>query len=128
MMDQPSRDAAILAARTAILAARTIDVSANVIEITSGDLHIIIRIKPAAPAGDDTPCERDLLDLLARAPMPLTTQRVLAQLETAGKLHGESTVRHALARLVGAGKITNSRRPPRGYRLADSPPSRAVRA
>lgn len=67
-----------------------------------------------------TPCEADILDLLGRPGSPPLTWRPIQQaLEAEGKLYAESTIRKALARLVGAGLLTN-RRNHVGYRRTPS--------
>lgn len=83
------------------------------------DIHgasVTIRVRPAPPP-KLTPCERDLLTLLRGATEPLTTSRVLDQLARRGMIHGEATIRRALARLARNGVILASRRVPRGYRM-----------
>ncbi len=63
-----------------------------------------------------TPCELDILAVLSPT-IRMTTTRVLAALEAAGKIHGERTVGGALADLVRDGRILSSKRAPRGYHL-----------
>lgn len=121
------RSAAIDAARTIVLAAQQLAPGASVVEIATDGIRVTIRADQAAanrPSAELlTPCERDLLDLLAAAPMPMTTSQILTRLAQAGKLHGEATAKRALARLTRAGLLLNSRRPPRGY----SPPPASAR-
>jgi len=63
-----------------------------------------------------TPCQEDVLAVLS--PMVrMTTPRVLAALEEAGKIHGERTVGGALADLVREGRVLSSKKAPRGYYL-----------
>lgn len=140
-----ARYAALDAARCVILAAQSLVDAPSVVEIATEGIKVTIQMagpvpaaagsarsgRAAGPGGTAgppplTPCERDLLDLLARAPMPWTTTRILAELGAAGLEHGESTVRHALARLVAAGLLLNSRSVPRGYSLAPAQPSLAA--
>ncbi len=64
-----------------------------------------------------TPCEADILDLVRLTPRRLTVVQIIDALETSGKLHGESTVRHALARLSRSGRLVPHRRAPCGYSL-----------
>ncbi len=63
-----------------------------------------------------TPCELDILAVLSPA-VRLTGGRIMALLDQAGKIHGERTVRGALASLVRDGRILSSKRAPRGYHL-----------
>ncbi len=71
---------------------------------------------PPSPPLPLTPCERDILSVLS-ADTRLTTGDVLAALERRGLLHGERTIKGALAALVRRGRILTSRRAPRGYHL-----------
>jgi hypothetical protein len=64
-----------------------------------------------------TGCERDILAALAGQVMPLTTDRLLARMASLGMLHGDSTVRLALARMAREGRVISSRKAPCGYRL-----------
>lgn len=73
---------------------------------------VSVRIRPVQP----TSCELDLLDLIAEK-QPVTTSKIIDQLEARGQLHGESTVRKTLSRLVKSGQLIASRFAPRGYRL-----------
>lgn len=63
-----------------------------------------------------TPCELDILAVLSPA-VRLTGGRIMTLLDQAGKIHGERTVRGALASLVRDGRILSSKRAPRGYHL-----------
>lgn len=47
-----------------------------------------------------TECERDLLQLLAGQQGPRTTREILSDLDSAGIIHGETTIKKALASLV----------------------------
>jgi hypothetical protein len=78
-------------------------------------------VREPVPDADLTGCERDILGLVGEAGKRLTREQVVAGLEAAGHVHGESTVRHALANLTGAKKrLTNQRDGRgRGYGLAE---------
>jgi hypothetical protein len=72
----------------------------------------------AAPAAPETPCTADILAVVCAAGRRLTTSQILTALEQANHLHGESTVKGTLARLVDAGVLTNDPDArPRGYGL-----------
>lgn len=60
-------------------------------------------------------CERDAYLVLLGSPRPLTKARILEMLEARGAIHGESTLEHALARLVRRGWVRSSKKSPRGY-------------
>lgn len=78
---------------------------------------ISIELAPqATEAAALTPCEADILAVLSST-VRLTGGRVLSLLDQAGKVHGERTVRGALADLVRDGRVLSSRRAPRGYYL-----------
>jgi tRNA A-37 threonylcarbamoyl transferase component Bud32 len=47
-------------------------------------------------------CERDIMSALKSAGQRLTRPQIVAALDAAGQLHGDSTIRNALARLVRA--------------------------
>lgn len=86
------------------------------VEQAGGRLTVSVPLDP-----DDllTPCQRDVLAVVRDVdPHPITTTRLLAELDRRGMLHGESTVLHALPALVRAGRLRSSRRAPRGYRVA----------
>lgn len=68
------------------------------------------------PVARLTPCQQDILSVLS-TDTRLTTSQVLKGLAKRGLLHGESTVKAALAKLVDQGTICNSKRAPRGYHL-----------
>lgn len=76
----------------------------------------------AAPASAElSPCEEDILRVLAEAGRRLTTGAVLSALQEAGRLHGDSTVIHALADLCRRkGRLTNRKDGRgRGYGLTE---------
>ena len=77
--------------------------------------------QPAQPeAPDSSGCRADVLDALRAAGHRMTTTQLLAALERADKVWGESTVRMALARMVDSGELTNrSDVRPRGYGLPE---------
>jgi hypothetical protein len=82
------------------------------------------RFPPLQTAATDeqlTECERDIIDLIREAGKRLTQAQVKAQLEAAGKIHGDSTVTHALAELTGDKRRLTSKRDEkgRGYGLAE---------
>jgi predicted transcriptional regulator len=66
-----------------------------------------------------TDCERDCLSVVEESGTVITTAAILEVLEQRNLLWGESTVRHALARLVHLGLLQSSRRAPRGYRMPE---------
>lgn len=68
----------------------------------------IVRVEQVASQQDGplTDCEKDLLELLLAADRPLTGNELLADLERANRIHGESTVRHALASLRKRNRLT----------------------
>jgi hypothetical protein len=66
-----------------------------------------------------TECEADLLAVLRDARGRLTTMRVLDELDRRDMLHGEATVKRALARMVKDGVLVSNKRSPRGYLLAE---------
>lgn len=57
-----------------------------------------------------TECERDVIDTLKDAGRSLTTSKIIDAMIKAGKLHGESTVVKALARMVKLGALQNKGR------------------
>ena len=74
----------------------------------------MVAVTPDEPDDDGphtpTPCERDILGLIEETDRRYTVVQVLAALEGAGKIHGESTVRKALANLCRrTGLLTNKR-------------------
>lgn len=64
-----------------------------------------------------TRCEQDLMATITAAPpgRRVKTDEFLSLLDRAGMLHGESTVKHALARLVREGWLVSYRRGGSGY-------------
>jgi Fe2+ or Zn2+ uptake regulation protein len=68
-----------------------------------------------------TPREKDILVLIEEAGHRMTVVEVLAALEAAGKIHGESTVRCALPYLRNVAKLLNNKSDDygRGYGLAE---------
>jgi hypothetical protein len=84
-----------------------------------------VPVLPAPPAVYVfTECEQDILDLLASAGRRLTTDEVLTGLDRTGKVHGDSTVVHALANLCRRrGTLTNGTDSHgRGYGLTEPVP------
>jgi hypothetical protein len=66
-------------------------------------------------------CRADILTVLHAAGQRLTTNRILDALEEAGMIHGESTVKMALAEMVRTGVLTNDNRAePKGYAIAEA--------
>jgi hypothetical protein len=96
-------------------------------EATGGGWSISLVICPSANAAAEaqTRCQRDTLSVLSST-VRLTTAGVLAALERRGMLHGERTVRGALADLVRAGLVLNSRSAPRGYYLPSADTGQAT--
>jgi len=83
------------------------------------ELTVMVRVSPpnAVETSDLTPCAADVLSVLGSTSHPLTTSGVLRELARRGAVHGESTVKRTLARLVRAGRIVSRTTPPRGYHL-----------
>lgn len=84
-------------------------------------LRLTILALPSGSSGrtsDLSPCEQDILCVLSEANGRWCTNRVLAELDRRGLIHGECTVKKALSRLHKVGLIGNSRMAPRGYWLA----------
>lgn len=78
---------------------------------------VVLRV-PLDPAAHLTRCERDVLAVVrAVDPRPITTTRLLAEMQRRGMTHGESTVKVALSHLVRLDHLRSSRRRPRGYRI-----------
>lgn len=79
-------------------------------------------LPPCVPCHDLSPCEAGIVEVLARQRRRVTTSAVVDLLEDAGMAYGWSTVKRALARLVGLGVLHNTRgmdnRGVRGYRIA----------
>lgn len=86
---------------------------------TAPGLTVIVRVAPpdAVEAAAVTPCGADLLAVLGTASHPLTTSGVLREMALRGMLHGDSTVKRTLARLVRSGAVVSRDRAPRGYHL-----------
>lgn len=80
-------------------------------------VRVLVEADPSRREPALTACETDLLTLLASATMPWTTSRVLREMEARDMLHGESTTKRALAKLVRLGRVVSRARPPRGYHL-----------
>jgi len=53
-------------------------------------------------------CEKDILMLIEEAGRRMTVGEVLRNLEAAGKVYGESTVRHALPYLRNVANLLNN--------------------
>jgi hypothetical protein len=68
-----------------------------------------------------SPCEADIITTISNAGQRLTAEGIKRGLQDAGKLHGDSTVTKALARLVQKKKCLTNRSDSygRGYGLAD---------
>jgi hypothetical protein len=123
--DEPAGAAALLRAARRVLAAAR-EGRRLAVEFTAFASRVTVRVAPgkARPPKGPTPCERDVLTTLQECRgVPTTTTRLLARLDAAGRLHGEATVKRALARMSRAGVIRASRKAPRGYRLPAPPPS-----
>lgn len=118
----PREREAIRAARAKLLLAMARDVPG--VAVRHDDAADTVTVSVTFRAAEEaalTPCERDLLAVVrGRDPYPVTTTRVLAELERRGRLHGQSTVVHALASLARRGWLRSSRRAPRGYTLPRS--------
>lgn len=97
------------------------------VTVTAGDLSAtltVARLKAGCGACDGglpplTDCERDVVRLVAAAWYRWPTSKVLSELERHGLIHGESTVKRALARLVQLQILGNSKTAPRGYWLQE---------
>jgi hypothetical protein len=84
-------------------------------------VHLIIRlrdgrsIKLPAPQASAVPrvmlteCETDILAVIKAAGRRLTAEEIKEHLERALHIHGDSTIEHALARLVKTGLVDNKR-------------------
>lgn len=105
--------------------ARIEDAEPVTVEVAGEKVRVIVRIVGAQPRtrkkrAERTACEENILAAIAAAHRArLTTPQVLALLAANGCLHGESTVKYALARLVKSGLLISSRHIPRGYSLPD---------
>lgn len=125
MSQEPTFRAMLLGHAHAVLSEAILKPQGSPQRVEVGDdaVMVVLRVIPRERPGP-TPCETDVLALLAETPHPLRAHEVLSGLDRTDRLHGESTVRKTLARLIKEGKVINSRRAPRGYRLA--PPAAAL--
>ena len=64
-----------------------------------------------------SPCERAILSILECADRLWSTTRVLNEMDRAGLVFGEGTVKRCLSSLVKAGYLTSSRVAPCGYAI-----------
>jgi hypothetical protein len=96
--------------------------------VRDGDTQTTVTVEPVPLYKLDranlTPCERDIITVLHEIPNPATTSRILDALEERALIHGESTVKHALADLVKRGWLIASKKAPRGYRVVEDGPCR----
>lgn len=79
--------------------------------------------------GEWSPCQQDCLAVVRESDKRLTTREVMERLSASGRLHGECTIRTALATLVKLGFLDNRQHPkPGGYgvRVRDEPGIPAV--
>lgn len=124
MSDTPERSAVERLARAAAhhllaeLHKEGVSVTDKTITATQDvDVVVIVGLLPFKP---DTmfygsPCERDILCVLAGRTGRLSGTKILQLLEQHGLIHGDSTVKRALGRLVKDGLIKTSRKTPIGY-------------
>ena len=87
-------------------------------QVAAGPLAARIQVWPAGaypPEPNRSPrrrsrtaCEADLLAILRSAGRRLTKPEIDQRLEARGRAHGDSTIQHALARLVRAGLLVNA--------------------
>jgi hypothetical protein len=87
-------------------------------QVVAGPLAARIQVWPAGayPPEPNRPprqrshtvCEADLLAVLRAAGRRLTKPEIDRRLEARGRCHGDSTIQHALARLVRAGLLVNA--------------------
>jgi hypothetical protein len=90
-------------------------------------------IEPKPPLEDPdtpkklTPCQIDCIAIIRQASKRLTTEGVRQALESHGKVHGNSTIRRALADLVTCGELTSGGkgRRSKGYGLPGWPEGEA---
>src|ERR1043165_4685087 len=76
--------------------------------VTSTGIHATVQLPgPSAEARPNTPCEDDILYVLGEVRHRLTTPALLAEMEQRNLIHGETTIKLALASLVKAGRINN---------------------
>lgn len=73
----------------------------------TGGWRAEIRLERVEPGNREptSDCEKDILELLTDAPEPRSQAQVVADLEAAGRIHGESTIRHALASMRRRGLL-----------------------
>lgn len=71
--------------------------------------------------------EQQIVDALRAAVRRLTKDEITAALEAAGQVHGDSTIRNALGRLLAMQMIESSQRKPYGYVLIGHQPSDSER-
>src|SRR5262245_4923915 len=92
--------------------------------VTDGELAVTlcaVRSAVSKPCTDGRnltdlpPCERDAYLVLLNSPRPLTKARIKAALEARGQIYGDSTLEHALPRLVHRRWVRNSKQSPKGY-------------
>jgi hypothetical protein len=123
----PSARDAVLAALVALLKTHP---EAAMITFTSARVSATFQLPREAPAGaggagvaaGDTQCAEDILYVLGELGGRVTMPAGLTALGERGLIHGESTIKATLARLVHDGRITNrSDLKPRGYALAGPP-------
>jgi hypothetical protein len=87
-------------------------------QIVAGPLAARIQVWPAGAYPPEpnrpprrksrTACEADLLAILRSAGRRLTKPEIDRRLEVRGRAHGDSTIQHALTRLVRAGVLVNA--------------------
>jgi hypothetical protein len=67
-----------------------------------------------------TPCERDIRQTLTEANRRLTTTPLIGEMQQRDREYGESTIKQALARMVGRGDLNNRQDVrPKGYGLPE---------
>lgn len=95
------------------------------LDYVQGGYRVVVRVTPVQskkkPDVKERDCRSDLLTVVGEAGR-ITTTGILAELDKREWLHGESTVKRLLARMVKQGELLASRRAPRGYRLAHPRP------
>jgi hypothetical protein len=105
-----------------LLSAGTAQTEAVIAE--AGGWTLLVSLFPTpAPASEGkhqlTRCDRDCLRLLSVADRPLTAEGVRDALEDDCSPWGLITVKRALAKLKKLGVVFSTRKPPRGYFLAE---------
>jgi hypothetical protein len=73
----------------------------------------VFQLEAPARAREETPAsevEQDIMYVVGESPGPLTTLQILEQMERLDLIYSEDTVKKALARLTGSGRLVN---PPR---------------